>query len=281
MPIGLGAGLAISAGAAALGTGANAIAQGKMNKRAERFNREMFEKQGQRELEYWRLQNEYNSPIAQMQRLQDAGLNPNLVYGNGATAEGGPLRAGGAPSAPNFKASNYDFSNVVDQVLAVKQRQAGIKLTEAQADAVRQNTEVGSFELEARKEIGQSAFTRQLQTKIANATFQDEKAINEYANWLELAYDRTDGVMNIDMDAFHHLPLGGSRMVQDQIRSVTQRAVAEVQNLKSGISLRNQQHSIQELQKIIMKAEADFVKTLGSTKGAGLALQLLRTILGK
>ena len=31
-------------------------------------------------------QNEYNSPTAQMQRLQEAGLNPNLVYGSAAPA---------------------------------------------------------------------------------------------------------------------------------------------------------------------------------------------------
>lgn len=32
-------------------------------------------------LELWKLQNEYNTPLAQMQRFQDAGLNPNLIYG--------------------------------------------------------------------------------------------------------------------------------------------------------------------------------------------------------
>lgn len=32
-------------------------------------------------LQLWQLQNEYNSPAAQMKRFQDAGLNPNLIYG--------------------------------------------------------------------------------------------------------------------------------------------------------------------------------------------------------
>lgn len=31
----------------------------------------------------WNLQNQYNDPSAQMQRLAKAGLNPNLVYGGG------------------------------------------------------------------------------------------------------------------------------------------------------------------------------------------------------
>lgn len=31
----------------------------------------------------WNLQNQYNDPVAQMERLSNAGLNPNLVYGGG------------------------------------------------------------------------------------------------------------------------------------------------------------------------------------------------------
>lgn len=33
----------------------------------------------------WQAENEYNKPINQMARLSEAGLNPNLVYGGGAT----------------------------------------------------------------------------------------------------------------------------------------------------------------------------------------------------
>lgn len=39
------------------------------------------------------MQNEYNSPEAMMQRFQKAGLNPNLIYGKGATTEAGPIRS--------------------------------------------------------------------------------------------------------------------------------------------------------------------------------------------
>lgn len=41
--------------------------------------------QYQQNLDLWNKQNEYNAPTAQMQRLQAAGLNPNLVYGNGVS----------------------------------------------------------------------------------------------------------------------------------------------------------------------------------------------------
>lgn len=48
----------------------------------------MYKLQHRDNLAFWRMQNEYNSPVAQMQRLRDAGLNPNLVYGRGAGAVG-------------------------------------------------------------------------------------------------------------------------------------------------------------------------------------------------
>lgn len=47
-------------------------------------NMEIAKYQYEKNLEMWNRNNEYNSPQAQMQRLKNAGLNPNLVYGNGA-----------------------------------------------------------------------------------------------------------------------------------------------------------------------------------------------------
>lgn len=54
-------------------------------------------------VEMWNLQNQYNDPSAQMQRLRNAGLNPNLVYGGGNVAG---LTTSNAPqiSAPEYSA---------------------------------------------------------------------------------------------------------------------------------------------------------------------------------
>lgn len=96
MPIGA-AGAAIIAGAASLaGTGAQAYAQGRMNKKTIRFAREMQALQRNQALDDYHMQNEYNSPTAQMQRFRDAGLNPNLIYGQ--TNEGATVRSSDTPS---------------------------------------------------------------------------------------------------------------------------------------------------------------------------------------
>lgn len=54
------------------------------NKKAYKYSRRMAEYQNAWNLDQWNRANAYNAPSAQMQRLKDAGLNPNLVYGNGA-----------------------------------------------------------------------------------------------------------------------------------------------------------------------------------------------------
>lgn len=76
----------IAGGAALLGTAANAAATGNMNKKNRAFAREQYQTQKADNLDFWNQQNTYNSPQQQMARLQQAGLNPNLVYGNGSAA---------------------------------------------------------------------------------------------------------------------------------------------------------------------------------------------------
>lgn len=83
----------IMAGSSLLGSGLNAASQGSMNRKTRRWNEKMYGMQRADALADWNMQNEYNSPVSQMQRLRDAKLNPNLVYGNGADAMGGVVRS--------------------------------------------------------------------------------------------------------------------------------------------------------------------------------------------
>ncbi|MBA7535646.1 hypothetical protein ES705_27904 [subsurface metagenome] len=65
-------------------SGAGNIAGGIFGKKKERkFRKEMAEYAYGKDLEMWNRQNIYNMPSAQMARLKQAGLNPNLVYGTG------------------------------------------------------------------------------------------------------------------------------------------------------------------------------------------------------
>lgn len=65
---------------------ANTVNVAQTSKRQRKWAEQQYDKQRSHALQDWEMQNAYNSPAAQMQRLKDAGLNPHLVYGNGADA---------------------------------------------------------------------------------------------------------------------------------------------------------------------------------------------------
>ncbi|UPW36462.1 DNA pilot protein [Sigmofec virus UA08Rod_7382] len=50
------------------------------------FNRKQESRQYHRQTEFWRTQAEYDSPANQMARFKEAGLNPNLIYGQSNTS---------------------------------------------------------------------------------------------------------------------------------------------------------------------------------------------------
>lgn len=74
-----------------IGSGINYFTQQNAAQASERAvamqnlgNMYLAKYQNDRNLELWNMQNEYNAPKQQMARLKEAGLNPNLVYGNGS-----------------------------------------------------------------------------------------------------------------------------------------------------------------------------------------------------
>lgn len=117
------------------------------NREERQWNERMFEKQNQRDIDFWKMQNAYNDPSAQMTRLGEAGLNPHLVYGNGATATAGPIATHSAPSY-NPKAPTYNemqnvgqhATSMLDQIYNIQQKKANIALTEAQTQATSATT---------------------------------------------------------------------------------------------------------------------------------------------
>lgn len=78
----------------------NGISQGFTNRANRKWQHKMYNIQRADALKDWNMQNEYNSPAAQMARLKAAGLNPNLVYGNGASTV-----ASQSPRSSNFGSS--------------------------------------------------------------------------------------------------------------------------------------------------------------------------------
>jgi hypothetical protein len=87
----------------------------EQNKKMERETRRWNEKM-------WNKQNIYNHPSMQMARLQEAGLNPRLVYGSNA---GGATGTSGSPVAPGRAPRvNYSAGDPIGKYLTAQQTSA-------------------------------------------------------------------------------------------------------------------------------------------------------------
>lgn len=91
----------------------NGVSQIFTNARNRKFQREMYDRQRNDALSDWAMQNAYNSPESQMSRLKTAGLNPNLVYGNGATAMSANAPRASSPQGTSGQAPQFNLGNLL------------------------------------------------------------------------------------------------------------------------------------------------------------------------
>lgn len=123
-----------------LSIGSTLIA-GRQNKKAQErqnaANRDLMNLQYQKDREMWDQQNAYNSPAAQMQRFKDAGLNPNMIYGQG--------NGGNAATMPHYTAPDQSeksfvpdtVNNVSSHVGQAIQTYQDLQMRQAQIDNLR------------------------------------------------------------------------------------------------------------------------------------------------
>lgn len=90
---------------------------------------DMFNMQHQAAIDDWNRNNQYNSPAAQMGRFKDAGLNPNLIYGQMSNAPAVKTPDASAGLATN---NSVDLSGGVAHLAAARQAAAQTKLLDAE-----------------------------------------------------------------------------------------------------------------------------------------------------
>ena len=90
---------AIGAGLDAAGGFLGGLFNANQARKNRKFQERMYNKQVEDNIHFWEMQNRYNLPSAMKQRLEDAGLNPLLMYGEGGQSmvAASPVQAGQAP----------------------------------------------------------------------------------------------------------------------------------------------------------------------------------------
>lgn len=97
-----------AAGMNTVATIGNAYMTAKASDADRRFALDMYNRQRRDAIDDWNMQNEYNSPVNVMQRLAQAGLNPNLAISRGV--EGGSAQSVRSSSVPGYSSRTPQFN---------------------------------------------------------------------------------------------------------------------------------------------------------------------------
>lgn len=118
-----------------------------------KYNSWLADKQNQFNIDMWNRTNEYNSPQAQMQRFKEAGLNPNLIYGNGNTGNASSPPQMVVPQAPDFSKGMQEMAKAFN-IENLRTLVANRKKAEAEAENAKTNSTRNERELFAEERFG-------------------------------------------------------------------------------------------------------------------------------
>lgn len=122
-------------------------AQASENQKNRDYNLMLAKLQNQWNQEQWERENDYNSPESQMARFKEAGLNPDLIYGQGSNGNSFQMSGGmtsGSPSSPqDFTALGQKMTvgEAIRSSLDMEMQQAQIDAIRANAQKTRSETE--------------------------------------------------------------------------------------------------------------------------------------------
>lgn len=211
----------IIAGTQAIASGAGQI----FGNRARKKEAELAYKRG---IKFWHMQNKYNSPIEQMERFKAAGLNPNLIYGQGT--------AGNSSSSVQYNPSDQrdvepQLSGALSTALANRDFNLRQSQVNAEIDNVRAQTELTKARVnteavnQALKALGKDKLATDLEKARAIMPYQLKVAENEAEASNYLTQERVTKIAKMGQEQALNL------LEQEYVKRKT--TLAEQQNLNA------------------------------------------------
>lgn len=207
-------------------------------------------------LELWNLQNQYNLPKNQMARFRDAGLNPNLIYGQGNSGNAAPISAP-TPITTNFQpvrigdalktAGLSRLNNLYD--LEIKK--ATVDNLKAQNEVIKEDAILkrttrsrGQFDLDFESELrdvsAESRRERLRQTRVTTDNSIDENARRAVQNTTSIQ-EAAERMLTMQ-ERRKAMPLE-----RDKLRKDILRTDIDIQRGRQNIKLLQQQGELNEL----------------------------------
>lgn len=225
----------------------------------------------------WNMENEYNNPANQMMRYKDAGLNPNLIYGQGVAASSGQASEPRATETRasqqgNSQASRYNMDFGMQMFAQNMLLSAQAKKLEAETDAIRAGTEKTGAETETlrtmlpiNRETGEVniALARQNIDRIGTEILNNTKDLDLKAQQLIESDARIRKMFNDTTLSYLELQNAINRTDVDRYDAQTRRMDAhtrqgELEVHQSDYRLRKNQNSLNWQQHQFEKKKAEF-----------------------
>lgn len=148
----------VNAGASVYGTIQNnknidkqLAAQQRENQSTREYNLALAKKQNQWSIDQWNRENHYNTPAEQLKRTKGAGLNADLVYGNGTlqnVAASSPTMTAGAAGTPmdwSPLAAKRTALDLALQAAQIRNIDADTKQKDATSEKLVADTEIKKY----------------------------------------------------------------------------------------------------------------------------------------
>lgn len=206
----------------AIGAIGNFFTGGASARKQYQYQSKLMDKQNQQQIDFWKMNNEYNTPFNQRARLEQAGLNPDLMYGGS-----GNMYQSQMPGAASGSAPNVDYGSFSDNLRFAMQAQ----VMDAQVSKIEHENQ-----LLAEQALNQ-ANQRELwaaQAKEAWLRAEHQGIYNRHADTRYFLENETRGLKNTllgaDVNSYEtRLRLDQQRVVNDNMR-------AKVQVLQLGLN---------------------------------------------
>lgn len=210
----------ISGGIGAIG---NFFTGGASARKQYQYQSKLMDKQNQQQIDFWKMNNEYNTPFAQRARLEQAGLNPDLMYGGSGNMPQSQMPSAASPGS----APNVDYGSFSDNLRFAMQAQ----VMDAQVSKIEHENQ-----LLAEQALTQASL-RDLQSGQAAdalARAEHQKIYNRHADTRYFLENETRSLKNTllgaDVNSYEtRLRLDQQRVANDNMR-------AKVQVLQLGLN---------------------------------------------
>lgn len=119
------------------------------------LQKKLMAQQNEYSLNMWNLQNDYNSPAAQMKRYEEAGLNPALMYGQVTSGNASTAPQMHVPNAPDISGDMKDLAQAFN-IEGLRTAIANRKKAQEEARLARANADDAQSTNDALANLGQN-----------------------------------------------------------------------------------------------------------------------------